>query len=293
VVVAALIAAGCSASDNGGTIGGGPITDVRPGPPGALHQYVPAAVASRGTLRIGAAVGRAPLLFYATGTTTPEGIDQDIVQAMGRQLGITVTIQNMALNQLGPAVLAHQIDAFTSGFVDIKPFEGAGIDFIDDLTGRSAVLVRAGNPARVGGPDDLCGRRVSLMAGTAQQVAAVHLDDACKGRKRSSIDLRGEADHAASLADLSAGRVDAVLDDSVVANYTAQESTGASTVEVVGASVDPMPYGIGVAHGDTELRTALQVALQAVIRDGEYDAALAKWGGTASALRTAAVNGGS
>lgn len=287
-----LACAACSASDNGGTIGGGPVSQVRLGPPGALRQYLPADVAARGTLRIGAAVGRAPLLFYATGTVTPEGIDQDIVQAIGRQLGVTVTLANLPLEKLGPAALAHQIDAFTSGFVDIKAFQGAGLDFIDDLTGRSEVLVRQGNPAKVGGPDDLCGRTVGLVAGTAQQIAGIHINDRCKARQRHEVVFRGQSDHAAVLADLTSGRTDAVLDDSVVANYTAQVSSGATTVEVTGAAVDPMPYGIGVAHDQGELRTALQAALQAVIRDGEYDAALAKWGGSSSALRTASINAG-
>ncbi|MHB8466525.1 MAG: transporter substrate-binding domain-containing protein [Acidimicrobiales bacterium] len=287
-----LVFAGCSASDNGGTIGGGAVSQVRIGPPGALRQYLPTAVAARGTLRVGAAIGRAPLLFYATGTVTPLGIDQDIMQAIGRQLGVTVTLANLPLEKLGPAVLAHQIDVFTSGFVDIKAFEGAGIDFVDDMTGRSEVLVRAANPAKVGGPDDLCGRTVAVVAGTAQQVAVLHLNATCASRKRHDVVFRGSADHAAALADLTAGRVDAVLDDSVVANYTAQISTGAATVEVKGAAVDPMPYGIGVARDQPEMRAAIHAALQAIISDGEYDAALAKWGGISSGLRTASINAG-
>ena len=291
-VLVLLVVAGCSASDNGGTIGGGPVSEVRLGPAGALKQALPADVAARGTLRVGAAISRPPLLFYATGTVTAEGIDQDIMQAIGRQLGITITLANVPLQQLGPEVIANHIDAFTSGFVDIKPFEGAGIDFIDYMTGRSSVLVRDGNPAKVGGPDDLCGRTVSLIAGTAQQIAGIALDGRCKTRQKPAVSFHGEADHAAALNDLTSGRVDALLDDSVVAAYTAQVSTGPTTVQVAGAAVDPMPYGIGVARGNAELRNALQSALQAVIRDGEYDAALAKWGGSTAALRTASINAG-
>jgi polar amino acid transport system substrate-binding protein len=134
---------------------------------------------------------------------------------------------------------------------------------------------------------------VAVVTGTAQQVAGQHLETGCKGRRRPDIAFRFRPDHAAALTDLTSGHADAVLDDSVVANYTAQESIGDTSVEVVGAAVDPMPYGIGVLRSQPQLRTAIQAALQAVIRDGEYDAALAKWGGTASALRTASINAGS
>ncbi len=292
LVVTLLVLAGCAASDNGGTIGGGPITKVAPAPAGSLHSQLPPDVAARGTLRVGAFVGRAPLLFYATGTTTAEGIDQDILQAMGRLLGVTISLGNLPLQKLGPEVLAGHLDAFDSGFVDLKAFQGAGIDFVDDMIGRSSVLVREANPAKVIGPDDLCGRKVSLLAGTAQQVTGVNLDTRCKSRHKPEITFRGEADHTTALADVVNGSVDALLDDAVVAAYTAEVSSGAASVKVVGAAVDPLPYGIGVAKTNPQLRDALVAALQGIIRDGEYDAALAKWGGSTAALRTASVDAG-
>ena len=288
---ALLAGAACGASDNGGAVGG-PISRVQPGPAGALHDKLPAAIAKAGVLRVGAAVGRAPLLFYATGTNATEGIDSDLLGAMSRQLGVTLTIVNDPLVQLGPDLLAHRIDAFASGFVDIKPFEGAGIDFVDYMTGRSAVLVKQGNPSKVRGPDDLCGRSVGVMAGTAQQLAASHLDTACKSRNRTVLSVHAAGNHAALLTQLTGGQIDALLDDSVVAQYTSQESTGAASVQLVGASIDPLPYGIGVAKAATQMRDALRAALQAVIRDGEYDAALSRWGGEVDALRTAPINAG-
>jgi polar amino acid transport system substrate-binding protein len=278
---------GCSTKDNGGTVGG-PIVQEHLTPPGQLHANLPAAIAASGQLRVGAALDRPPLMFYATGTTTPEGVEADLLQSITRQLGVRVTLVNLPLVQLGPALLHHQIDAIAGGFVDIKPFEGAGINFVDDLTGHSAVLVRQGNPNKVGGPNDLCGRTVALVAGTAQQSAALQLSGICPEGK--PIAFRNEANHAAVIDDVISGRAQAAFDDSVVADYAAQASTGAATLMVVGSAVSPLPYGIGVVNTDSELLNVIQAALLAVIRDGEYDAALARWGAEAAALRTAPIN---
>src|SRR5260370_224271 len=69
--VGLVASAGCGASDNGGAVGG-PVSRVQPSPAGALHDKLPASIAKAGVLRVGANVGRAPLLFYATGTNTTE-----------------------------------------------------------------------------------------------------------------------------------------------------------------------------------------------------------------------------
>ncbi|MFF2507204.1 transporter substrate-binding domain-containing protein, partial [Streptomyces sp. NPDC058067] len=52
------------------------------------------------------------------------------------------------------------------------------------------------------------------------------------------------------------------------------------------------PYGIAVAKGNTQLRDALQAALNAVIKNGEYDKIVAKWGVEAGAVKEASLNGG-
>ncbi|HEY2427703.1 MAG TPA: transporter substrate-binding domain-containing protein, partial [Acidimicrobiales bacterium] len=246
----------------------------------------------RGVLRVGSSVDRPPLLFYGTGTTVPEGIEWDLLQSMGRQLGVSVSVVNLPLGALGPDLVGGKIDMFVSGVADLKPLEGAGIDFVDYFTGRTAVLVRQGNPVRITGADDLCGRQVGVVAETAQQVAAAGLGSACRSRGRPAPVLRVVADHASLVALLVSGRVQADLDDAVVAAYTAQGSSGPATMEAVGTAVDPVPYGIGVLHSDPQLTAAIQAAVRSMIADGEYDEILGRWGGETSALHTAAVDAG-
>jgi len=282
----------CSASDNGGVVGGAVAPSGKLAPSGQMHGLLPSKILAAGVLTVGTELGRAPLMFYGNGTTQPEGIEYELLQAMARQLGVTIQIVDLPLEKLSSELLAGKIDVLMSGFIDLKALENTGVSFVDYLTGRTSVLVQDGDPSRVGGPDDLCGRLVGVLVGTAQQITASQIDAACSARHLPPLRLKGAATHVALLALLTSAQVQADLDDSIVAAYSAQVSIGAGTVEVVGAAVDPVPYGIGINKADTQLVTAIQAALRAIITDGEYDEALSRWGGSEAALRTAGINQG-
>ena len=51
-VVALVMLAACGASDNGGAVGGGGGAHAPAGPPGALHDKLPAAIATSGSQRL-------------------------------------------------------------------------------------------------------------------------------------------------------------------------------------------------------------------------------------------------
>ncbi|GAC1517259.1 MAG: ABC transporter substrate-binding protein [Acidimicrobiales bacterium] len=292
IAVAVVVLSACGGNDNGGAVGGVAPTRAAPGPEGALRAQVPAPVAATGVLRVGAAVGRAPLLFYGTGTTQAEGLEYDLLQGIGRQLGLRVQLVDLPYPQVGSELLAHHADVLMSSFADLKSFESAGVDVVDYLTGRTAIVVRHGDPNRPRAADALCGRTVGVLGGSAQQVASTTVVDACKRSGRPVPALRVGTDDSALIKAIAAGQLDAVLDDAVVAQYDAQLSTGKATLDVIGDPFDPIPYGIGIAKDNAPLRDAVQAALRALIADGTYDAALAKWGGDQSALRTAAINAG-
>lgn len=292
LLTACGVLAGCSSKDNGGVVGGTAQTGGPLAPAGQFHRLLPPAVAAAGVLRVAGDVSRAPLLFYATGTRQPEGFEWELLQDLGRQLGVSVTVSDVPVARMVPALTSGKADLIASGFVDLSAIRRQGVDFVDYLEGRTAALVREGNPTRVSGPDEVCGRAVGVQFGTAQELAVADLDATCKAGHHAGVTVRLAADHRALVDLLTSGRVPAAVDDAVVASYAAETSTGPGTVQVVGDAVDPMPYGIGVRHDDPQLLGAVQAALRAVIADGEYDSALARWGGEVEALRTSPVNGG-
>jgi polar amino acid transport system substrate-binding protein len=290
LLVAALAVGACSA-DNGGVIGGGSSAQGPVAPAGQLKTLLPAAVQTAGVLRVGAAVDRAPLLFYGTGTTDPEGLEWEVLEDMAHQLGVSLTLVDLPLVALPSALTSGQVDLIASGYVDLQALEHTGIDFIDDLDSSTAALVAEGNPAHVSGPGDVCGRSVAVQLATAQQVVVARLATACRSAGKAAPAVHVVADHAALLAAVTSHQVALAVDDAVVADYAAEESSGSSVVEVAGEAVDPVLLGIGV-RADSGLATALERALDGTIADGRYGAALSQWGGQAAALRTATLNEG-
>jgi polar amino acid transport system substrate-binding protein len=69
-------------------------------------------------------------------------------------------------------------------------------------------------------------------------------------------------------------------------------SGGGNDFQVVGDQVEAAPYGIAVAKNNTQLRDALQAAMDAIIKNGEYEKILTKWGVTDGAVKAATINGG-
>lgn len=81
--------------------------------------------------------------------------------------------------------------------------------------------------------------------------------------------------------------------DFPVAAYAVKTSGGGKDFQIVGEQVEAAPYGIAVAKGNDQLTKAVQAALNAIIKNGEYDKIISKWGVEAKAVTEAKLNGGS
>jgi polar amino acid transport system substrate-binding protein len=86
---------------------------------------------------------------------------------------------------------------------------------------------------------------------------------------------------------------DVVSADFPIAAYSVKNAGGGKYFEIVGDQVEAGPYGIAVAKGNTELRDALQAAVNAIIENGEYKKIIEKWGVADGAVTEAKINGGS
>lgn len=83
-------------------------------------------------------------------------------------------------------------------------------------------------------------------------------------------------DNLLALEQLKTGAVDAVVMDSVVANY--QIAQGAE-VRIIDEVLSTELYGVGFKKGNTDLRDEVQKQLEAMAQDGKLAEISIKWFG--------------
>jgi polar amino acid transport system substrate-binding protein len=265
-----------------------------------LRSKLPASVKAAGVLKIGSDLHYAPMEFTAQSSEVT-GLDPDLADAIARHLGLKAEFVDTSFDKLLPGLAAKQFDVAMSAMSDTRQRRDGtddtgkqvspGADFVDYFIAGSTILVKKGNPGDIKSIDDLCGHTVALEKGTTQADIANRQTGACsRAGKPLLVKLLDTDDQA--LAEVASGRAVADLNDYPVAAYQAQHAVGGAQFEVVGAALQPGPYGIALSKDQTQLRDVLAKALDQVIRSGEYDTILAKWNVSAGGAHNAVVNGG-
>jgi polar amino acid transport system substrate-binding protein len=261
-----------------------------------LFAKLPKKYQDAGVIKVGTDASYAPMEQTENGRII--GIDPDLGDALAKQLGVKFTFTNGQFDGLITSLSTGRNDIVMSAMSDTKTRQqglddkgkkaGKGVDFVDYYMSGSSLLVKKGNPKGVKVLADLCGQTVAVQRGTIYEDAFKKQKTACgsKGLTIESFDTDTQAQTR-----VRAGGAVADLNDTPVAAYIAQKSGGA--FEVAGSPADAGPFGIAVDKGNTQLRDALQQAMQAIIADGTYTTILKKWNATVGAVTTVKINGGS
>ena len=296
-VAGALILTGCGDQTDKGGDSSGSSTSSAP-----LAAKLPADVRKVGVIKVGSDIAYPPVEYMESGKAV--GIDPDIAAALGKQLGVRFDFQNGKFAQLIVGLQANRFNVIMSAMNDTKDRQngvdsdtgkkvGNGIDFVDYFTAGTSILVQKGNPKGIKSLDDLCGKTVALQQGTTSEGIAKAQNKKCTKDGKKAITLQTFDTDPEALLRLKQGASAADLNDFPVAAYNAKTSGGGKDFEVSGDQIEAGPYGIGVSKENTQLRDALQAAVAAIIKSGEYQKILEKWNVTDGAVTEAKVNGGS
>ncbi|MCZ4513110.1 ABC transporter substrate-binding protein [Streptomyces sp. ActVer] len=267
-----------------------------------LADKLPADIKQAGVIKVGSDIAYPPVEYMQSGKAV--GIDPDIADALGKQLGVKFEFQNGKFDQLIVGLQSDRFKVVMSAMNDTKDRQngvdsdtgkkaGNGIDFVDYFTAGTSILVQKGNPKGVKSLDDLCGKVVALQRGTTSEGIAKEQSKKCKDDGKKAITLQAFDTDPEALLRLKQGASVADLNDFPVAAYNAKTSGGGKDFEVVGDQIEAGPYGIGISKENTQLRDALQAAMSAIIENGEYKKILEKWNVTDGAVTEAKINGGS
>ncbi|MYV46798.1 ABC transporter substrate-binding protein [Streptomyces sp. SID2888] len=293
VVAGSLLLAGCGdqtkGKDSSASSASAPLAD-----------KLPAQIRDAGVIKVGSDIAYAPVEFKDDSGNVV-GIDPDLAAAMGKQLGVTFDFRNGTFDGLLTGLRSKRYDVAMSAMTDNKSRQegvdpstgkkvGEGVDFVDYLTAGVSIYTRKGDTRGITSWVDLCGKKVAVERSTISEDLAKAQSKKCP--KGKAITIQAFDDDQQAQTRLRSGGVDAVSSDFPVAAYAVKTSGGGKDFEIVGDQVQAAPYGIAVAKGNTQLRDALQAAMNAVIKNGEYEKILEKWGAQNGAVQESVVNGG-
>jgi polar amino acid transport system substrate-binding protein len=273
-----LTACGSGSSSNAdvATVGGG-------GTDAAAIAKLPANLQKGGTVKVATDASYAPNEFFAADNKTVQGMDVDLGQAIGKDLGLTFEFSNVSFDSIIPA-LGNRFDVGMSSFTDNKKREKV-VDMVDYFSAGTSFMVKKGSALNPTSVADLCGKNVAVEKGTTQ------LDDATAQAKKCKLGVLAFPDQNGANLALQSGRADVVLADSPVNAYAAKQSNG--QFAIVGQVYGTAPYGIAVPKDSAHagLAEAISIALADLAQKGTYQQILQKWGVQAGAVTTFGLNG--
>jgi polar amino acid transport system substrate-binding protein len=256
----------------------------------ALAARLPEKIKSAGVLTIGSDTAYAPWEFLSDKDgQTPEGIDVDIANAIGRKLGVRIEFQTSAFEAILPA-LGTKYDLGVSAF-SVTNERMKAVNFVSYADTGDMWAVKAGNPTKFD-PNDLCGRKIAVQSGTYHEKAIVKENETCKSAGKAEIEILPFSKQPEALTRVAAGGADASISGEAGIGYAAKQSNGAlETVKpVAGAFGDHGPNGIAVAKSDLDLTGLIADTINALIADGTYKALLDTWGIGSAIVDKALVN---
>jgi polar amino acid transport system substrate-binding protein len=247
--------------------------------PSAPSITVPAAITTAGKLVWCVDVSYPPEESYKADGTTAEGSDIDIATEIGKRFGVTTQIDNTSFTGIIASLKTKKCDLIISGMNDTADRQKE-VNFVDYLKVGQGLLVKAGNPKGIKTLEDLSGKAVAVQLGTTNLDALTAENVKLKAAAKPEIGIQTFDQDTDAFQQLALGRVDAYSGDSPVCAYYAAKPDNAGKYEVGGTPIDPAPIGIAIRKEDTDLKAAVQAAMDAMYADGTMKSIVDKWGMT-------------
>jgi aspartate/glutamate/glutamine transport system substrate-binding protein len=219
------------------------------------------AIKQRGTLKVGVKYDSPGFGLLDPKTNVVSGFDVEIARSLARRiLGDAKKIEFVQVTSSNriPLLQNGDVDMFIAT-ATITPARMQEIDF-------SNVYYRAGQTLLVRKPSpiktykDLPGHTVCTTTGSTPELTIRRL--------APQANVQTFDTYADCFTGLKSGRIDAMTtDNGILLGYEAQDP---ANLQVVGGLFTFEPYGIGIAKGNTTLLKAVNAALMAMAKDGEY-----------------------
>ncbi len=242
-------------------------------------------LAAAATLALGTAVMAAPLKIGVAAEpyppfTSPDasgnwvGWEIDFMNAVCKEAKLECVVTPTAWDGIIPALTSGQIDVIMSS-MSITDERMKTIDFSDKYY-KTPAMIMVGKDSTIT-PDEagLTGKIIGVQVSTTHE-AYTQAHFASVASEIKTYQTQDEANQ-----DLAAGRIDAVMADSIALQAFLDSDAGKACCKSAGmAKDDPAILGLGVGFGlrkGDPLKDTLNAAIKAIRANGEYDAITKKY----------------
>ena len=227
-----------------------------------------------GPLKIGVASEPYPPFTSPDASGNWVGWEVDFMNAICKQAKLDCVITPTAWDGIIPALTAGQIDVIMSSMT-ITAERAKTIDFSDKYYNTPSDIIVAKGSGLKATPESLTGKIIGVQVSTVHE-AYVQKYFAPVASEVKTYQTLDEANQ-----DLAAGRVDAIMADSIALDAFLKSDVGTACCELVGTVKDDpeilgQGIGFGLRKGDP-MKDTLNAAIKAIRADGTYDAITAKY----------------
>ena len=233
---------------------------------GLAHADKLADIKKSGTLNAGVKYDFKPFGFTnAKGKVV--GFDIDLLEYIAKDLGVTVKFQQVTSKTRIPLVSGGQIDVAAASMTH-KVKRDDTIDFsISYFFDGQSILAKKDFNAKEA--KDFVDKRVGVIQGATSGENFKKLVPKAK--------IVSFQEYPQAVMALKRGKIDAITTDLVWCTTQANDSKG--VFKVVGNTISFEPYGMGIAENESNLRDAVNFAIQKAVKDGTYRKLYNKWFG--------------
>ena len=193
-----------------------------------------------------------------------EGIDIETAQAIADKLGLELQIDDMDFDAALLAVQQGKSDMVMAG-VTVTDERQNVMDFTDSYaTGIQSIIVK--EDSDITSVDDLAGKKIGTQRGTT---GYLYCSDDFGDENVVAYD-----DGLTAVQMLNNGQVDCVVIDNAPAKEFVAANPGLKLLDTAYVEED---YAIGVGKGNTELKDAINTALEELKADGTLQAIVDKY----------------
>lgn len=203
-----------------------------------------------------------------------KGFDVELAEEIGEVLGLEINMVDTRFNSLIPGLRANRFDAIQSALY-ITEDRAKQVDYVPYFTTGNSIVVKADGDYKPKEPEDLCGHTVAILQGSdIEDITRNEVAPKCS----EELVVRSFPTDTEAFQEVASGRADALFTDSAVAAERVRTAPQLG-MEVSSEKVlFPVPVGLAVREGDTEMKEALTAALAELESSGVLGELLEKYG---------------